>query len=457
MGCSCWVDSLEEGCCWASCWAGCMRADCSWLHYFERVVGCWMGRMEGCRRTPWGSTGWADCCMKAGCWGDCWVACWVGCWADYRMADCWVACWAGCWVEGCSEAVCCRSAGVGCWVEGCLEAACCTTAGVGCWAEGCWVEDCSEAVCCRTAGVDCWAEGCWVADCLEEPCTCSQPTSSIGVLQTAISPSSLAAMLALQATRKALGWWSHSCEHQRSTQKKQSTPADTLNAVNNDIHGNRRPENLAMGGYAVQELQCSPPVAGLCRRWVVWGRIGGRGVSPSAPAAAAALRGWIAAAAALRSCATPASCAAPAAAEAYTGPDRRWSVIPDVKAAVRPSAMAQGVTDCLSPSMFLAMTRACSLWQPMQCAVRGSGKASGQARHGDSLDQGEIYRTASARASERAFGGLHHCMHLWWLRQAAAGPQSISGTEPCSPCELLPEGAIPLLLGRCAAKTALIW
>ena len=71
MGCSCLVGSLEEGCCWASCWVGCMREGCSWLHCFERLVGCWRARMEGYRRTPWESTGWADCCMKAGCWEDC--------------------------------------------------------------------------------------------------------------------------------------------------------------------------------------------------------------------------------------------------------------------------------------------------------------------------------------------------------------------------------------------------
>ena len=205
----------------------------------------------------------------------CWVGCWAGWMADYRMADCWVACWAGCWVEGClevgcwvvgcSEAVCYRSAGVGCWVEGCLVAVCCRTAGVGCWAEGCWVEGCLEAVCCRTAGVDCWAEDCWAedcwaADCLEEPCTCSQPTSRSGLLQTVISLSLLAAMLALQATREALGWWSHSCEHQRSIQRQEKlrTPADTQDAVNNDVHGSKKADNLRQGEDMLRE-SCSGP------------------------------------------------------------------------------------------------------------------------------------------------------------------------------------------------------
>ena len=60
----------------------------------------------------------------------------------------------------------------------------------------------------------------------------------------------------------------------------------------------------------------SPPVARLCRRRVVWGRIGGRRVPASAPSASAP-----SAAALLRRCATTCrapTCAAPTAAEAYT-------------------------------------------------------------------------------------------------------------------------------------------
>ena len=217
-------------------------------------------------------------------------------------------------MEGCSEAVCCKT----------------ETAGVGCWAVGCSAEGCLEAACYRTAGVGCWADCTRVAGCLGEPCACSQPTSSIGLLQIAIALASLAAMLAPQAAGKLRsGGPAHVSilESLPQEERKLRTPTDTPDSINNDIHGSRRrPGNLAGENTAALELQGPPPVAGLCRRRIVRGWIGGRRISASTPTAAAAvLRRWITAApssaALLRrratGCRAP-TCATSAAAEAYT-------------------------------------------------------------------------------------------------------------------------------------------